>query len=84
MPDLFEVNSLHVQGVEAVGPALAVEARADDGLVEAVSATNSSTFALGVQWHPEWYIDSHPINHSIFKNFGAACLHRLRMRSTVD
>jgi len=51
--DLFEVNSLHHQGVERLAPSLRAVAYAPDHLIEAVELPNHS-FGLGVQWHPEW------------------------------
>jgi putative glutamine amidotransferase len=51
-------NSFHHQAVKAVAPDLVVEARTDDGLVEAVSLPDRS-FVLGVQWHPEMMLERH-------------------------
>lgn len=48
------VNSIHHQGVERLGDGLVVEARADDGVVEAIRGAGE-TFVLGVQWHPEFH-----------------------------
>jgi len=48
-----EVNSLHHQATDSVGPGWRVTATADDGVVEAVEWEGSSWPALGVQWHPE-------------------------------
>lgn len=70
------VNSLHGQGVAQLAPGLRVEARADDGLVEAFSfadATNAGAFALAVQWHPEWRLAENPDSMKIFRAFGQAC-----------
>jgi putative glutamine amidotransferase len=50
------VNSLHHQALKDVSPALAVVARAPDGIIEAVEITDHP-FALGVQWHPEELAD---------------------------
>ena len=47
-----KVNTLHHQGVERIAEALIVEARADDGLIEA-ARYSGDWWALGVQWHPE-------------------------------
>jgi putative glutamine amidotransferase len=46
------VNSLHHQSVDKLGSGLVVEARAPDGVVEAIRWTGSS-YVTGVQWHPE-------------------------------
>ncbi len=72
----LKVNSLHGQGVAQLAPGLRVEAVADDGLVEAFSfadATNAASFALAVQWHPEWRMAENPDSMKIFRAFGLAC-----------
>ena len=66
-----QVNSLHVQAVERLGDGLQVEARAHDGTVEAVSVPEC-TFALGVQWHPEFSAQDNVVSRQIFQAFGAA------------
>ncbi|GAA3710887.1 gamma-glutamyl-gamma-aminobutyrate hydrolase family protein [Oceanisphaera sediminis] len=68
----FEVNSLHQQGIGRLGKGLIAEALAPDGLIEAISDP-ALPFALGVQWHPEWQPDQHPLYQAIFTAFGAAC-----------
>lgn len=66
------VNSLHVQGVDRLGRGLAVEAVAPDGLIEAFRVADSSGFALGVQWHPEWKVLENPDSTALFRRFGDA------------
>jgi putative glutamine amidotransferase len=66
------VNSLHWQGVDRLAPDLAVEARAPDGLVEAFRVKSASSFALAVQWHPEWKVMSDPFSRALFAEFGQA------------
>lgn len=78
--DQVRVNSLHGQGVERLGDGLTVEARAPDGLIEAVSVVNARAFALGVQWHPEWKHADDALSTAIFQAFGAACRERMRSR----
>jgi gamma-glutamyl-gamma-aminobutyrate hydrolase PuuD len=51
------VNSLHHQAIDRLGSGLVVEARARDGVIEAVRWTGSS-HVVGVQWHPELHPDS--------------------------
>ncbi|MFC0401079.1 gamma-glutamyl-gamma-aminobutyrate hydrolase family protein [Paraburkholderia rhizosphaerae] len=75
------VNSLHAQGIERLGEGLTVEARAPDGLIEAVSVTRARAFALGVQWHPEWKFAADPLSRAIFRAFGDACCERMRIRT---
>jgi len=48
------VNSIHHQSIKALGRGLVVEARSvGDGVIEAIRWTGSS-YALGLQWHPEF------------------------------
>ncbi|MGH8168906.1 MAG: gamma-glutamyl-gamma-aminobutyrate hydrolase family protein [Steroidobacteraceae bacterium] len=74
------VNSLHWQGIERLGPGLAVEARAPDGLIEAFRVQGAARLALAVQWHPEWKVMSNPLSRALFSAFGAACRDRVNSR----
>jgi len=74
--DRLHVNSLHSQGVEMLGPDLAVEARAPDGVIEAFRVADSATFALGLQWHPEWQFAKDPFSRALFAAFGTASRQR--------
>lgn len=76
----INVNSLHGQGVERLGPGLRIEALAPDGLIEAFSVEGAASFALGVQWHPEWQVHQHPEYLTLFEAFALACLTRSRQR----
>lgn len=67
------VNSLHGQGINRLAPSLAVEARADDGLVEAYRVADAIGFTLAVQWHPEWRFAENPDSMKLFAAFGQAC-----------
>jgi putative glutamine amidotransferase len=66
------VNSVHRQGIGELAPRLAVEALAEDGTVEAVSVTDARGFAVGVQWHPEYWARSDDASARIFRAFGEA------------
>lgn len=49
------VNSIHHQSIKALGRGLSVEAVSPgDGVIEAVRWSGSS-YALGLQWHPEFH-----------------------------
>jgi len=74
------VNSLHGQGIDRLAPGVTVEARADDGLIEAFVVDGAESFALGVQWHPEWKVVDNPFYLAIFRAFGEACLQRASHR----
>ncbi|MFN8038423.1 MAG: gamma-glutamyl-gamma-aminobutyrate hydrolase family protein [Acidimicrobiales bacterium] len=78
-PGTVLVNSVHHQAVKEVGPGLVVEATSsDDGIVEAIRLADDDRFALGVQWHPEFFegvddgsmLDNGPIRRA----FLDACL----------
>lgn len=74
--DRVSVNSLHSQGVDRLGPGLAVEARAPDGLIEAFRVKDAPAFALAVQWHPEWRVMSNEFSKALFAAFGRAARHK--------
>jgi putative glutamine amidotransferase len=82
LPQVFQVNSIHSQGIDRLAPGLRAEAIAPDGLIEAISVEHSKTFAVGVQWHPEWQVLSNPPYLSIFQAFGEACRQRAALRNT--
>lgn len=82
----IRVNSLHGQGVRRLAPGLRIEALADDGLIEAFSVEGCRSFALAVQWHPEWQwhpgsgVGDFPFYRAILKAFGDACRARQAAR----
>ena len=78
--DRIRVNSLHSQGIERLGPPLAVEARAPDGVVEAFRVRAAASFALAVQWHPEWQVMTNPFSRALFAAFGKAAAERSRQK----
>jgi putative glutamine amidotransferase len=75
--DRIQVNSLHWQGVDRLAPDLAVEARAPDGLVEAFRVKSAPSFAVAVQWHPEWQVMRNPFSQALFAEFGRAARARM-------
>ncbi|KQQ47488.1 gamma-glutamyl-gamma-aminobutyrate hydrolase [Duganella sp. Leaf126] len=77
------VNSLHGQGIDRLAPRLAVEARADDGLVEAFRVRDARGFTLAVQWHPEWQAMENPVSIKLLQAFGDACRAYKQSRNTV-
>ncbi|NNL54027.1 MAG: gamma-glutamyl-gamma-aminobutyrate hydrolase family protein [Woeseia sp.] len=78
-----QVNSLHGQGVDKLATGVTVEALADDGLVEAFTVDAARTFALAVQWHPEWKPANHPFYSAIWSAFGDACRDHQAARQAV-
>lgn len=74
------VNSVHRQAVDRLGDRLQVEAVAPDGTVEAVSVRNSPAFAVGVQWHPEYWAETDETSARIFRAFGDAVRNHAELR----
>jgi putative glutamine amidotransferase len=66
------VNSLHNQGVDRLAPGLVAEGFAPDGTIEAFRVAQARGFAMGVQWHPEYDMDTDPVSRRIFTTFGGA------------
>lgn len=75
------VNSLHRQGIGTLAPGLAVEALAPDGTIEAVRVISASGFAIGVQWHPEFWVESDEPSSRLFAAFGRAVKERMAERT---
>ena len=76
-----EVNSLHGQGIARLADGLVPMARAADGLVEAFEVAAARSFAVAVQWHPEWRTSENPFYTAIFNAFGDACRQRNAVRN---
>ena len=76
----IQVNSLHTQGVNQLANNLTIEATSEDGLCEAFSVNDTQTFAIAVQWHPEWQVMKSNKNYKLFEAFGKACKARQAVR----
>ena len=70
--DSIDVNSVHRQAIDRPAPALEIEAVAEDGTIEAVSVKTARGFAVGVQWHPEYWVKTDSASRKIFAAFGDA------------
>ncbi|HET7879578.1 MAG TPA: gamma-glutamyl-gamma-aminobutyrate hydrolase family protein [Acetobacteraceae bacterium] len=68
--DAMQVNSSHHQAVRDPGRQAVVNAVSSDQVIEGIEDTNHR-FCLGVQWHPEFFID--PGDRRIFDALIAAC-----------
>ncbi len=78
--DRIRVNSLHGQGLSAIGGRVIVEGVAEDGTVEALRIRDAPGFALGVQWHAEHDPQTNPVNGALFAAFGEAAARYRRTR----
>ena len=64
----LKVNSMHHQGIRALGRGLVATAAAPDGLIEGLEGENSS-YLVAVQWHPEALTDSCHHSRELFSDF---------------
>jgi len=80
-PGPIDVNSLHWQAIDRPAERLAVEGRAPDGTIEAVSVRDAAGFALAVQWHPEFRPLENPVSRQLFAAFGDAARARAARRA---
>ena len=65
-------NSLHGQGIRQAGTRIIIDGHAPDGTPEALSVKDAQSFALAVQWHPEWRASEDPVSRQLFTAFGKA------------
>lgn len=64
--DAMQTNSRHIEGIVEPSDNVVVTAKSDDGVVEAIELKGYD-FALGVQWHPEFFIQENEPNFKIFQ-----------------
>jgi len=76
----IKVNSLHTQGLDRLARNLSIEAVSTDGLVEAISVADAKSFAIAVQWHPEWMVQQNKHSLKLFNAFGQACAMKKAMK----
>lgn len=62
------VNSFHHQVINRLGKGLKVIARAEDGIIEAITLEDH-TFAVGLQWHPEMMLTETDEMLPVFEEF---------------
>lgn len=67
------VNSQHSQAVTGLPATVRVEARAPDGVIEAISVDWPRRFVVGFQWHFERRPDDTPLNAGILTEFAERC-----------
>ena len=63
------VNSFHHQAVKELGKGLAIDAKADDGIIECIHYDDKSQWILGLQFHPEQLCRSNDEFRAIFSEF---------------
>lgn len=67
----IDVNTAHKEGLNHIPETVAVTAKAPDGVIEAIELTDRR-FALGVQWHPEFFAKDGDPNFRLFEHLVAA------------
>jgi len=82
--DTIEVNSLHRQAIGRLAPGLEIEGEAGDGTVEAVRVRDARAFALGVQWHPEYWAETDHPSQRIFQAFGDAVRYHAGNKTDIE
>ena len=65
-------NSLHGQAIIDPGQGVAIEGRAEDGVIEAISVPSAPGLVIGVQWHAEYEAARDPDAAKLFAAFGEA------------
>lgn len=68
--DTVNVNTAHHQAIARPAPGTVVNAKTADGVIEGIELP-SHPFCLGVQWHPEYFVDA--ADAKIFEAFVKTC-----------
>lgn len=80
--DEILTNSLHGQAIWRPAERVVVEGWATDDTIEAISIEGAASFAIGVQWHPEYEAHADPVSRVLFERFGEAAKQRRAARLT--
>ena len=67
----IEVNTAHQEAVVSVPKDMTISARSPDGVIEAIELPKRK-FALGVQWHPEFFLQAGNPHRKVFEALVAA------------
>ena len=62
----MQTNSRHREGIVELSDKVIKSGLSDDGVIEAIEVRDKK-FALGVQWHPEFFIKENEPNFKIFQ-----------------
>ena len=68
----IRTNTLHGQGIKDKGTRIIIEGIADDDTPEAIHVDGAESFAMAVQWHPEYNATEDPVSRPLFAAFGDA------------
>lgn len=67
----IDVNTAHQEAVVSVPNDMTISARSPDGVIEAIELPKQK-FALGVQWHPEFFLAAGNPHRKVFEALVAA------------
>jgi putative glutamine amidotransferase len=67
----IDVNTAHQEAVVSVPKDMTISARSPDGVIEAIELPKHK-FALGVQWHPEFFLQAGNPHRKVFEALVAA------------
>lgn len=62
------VNSAHREAIIKTSSPLTISAKAEDGVIEAIEIPEKR-FAVGVQWHPEFFMEDEEPSYELIKQF---------------
>ena len=68
----IRTNTLHGQGIKTSGERIVIEGIADDDTPEAIHVDGAKSYAMAVQWHPEWNAENDSVSRPLFEAFGKA------------
>ncbi len=72
--ETLPVNTAHREALVTAGPDVVLSAHAPDGCIQAIELAEYN-FALGIQWHPEYFTDAKEKGHRrIFESLVAAAV----------
>ena len=69
------VNTAHVEAIVSVPAPVKVTARSPDGVIEAIELPEHK-FAIGVQWHPEFFLEEASPHRALFEALVKAAAER--------
>jgi len=69
--DEFDVNTAHREALNEIPESVIINARASDGIIEGIELANQR-FALGVQWHPEFFQEPNNPHLALFESLISA------------
>lgn len=63
------VNSSHHQAIDRLAAGFVVSSLSQDGVTESIEYNDRTKFCMGVQWHPERMLISHPLSGMLGRAF---------------